>query len=165
MSIVHRSAAIDYATNTETYARGRPDYPPEVDQWLQSRLRLGPNQTVLDLGAGTGKFSKKLSATGAKVFALDPVPAMLEQLSREQPLIETRLSSADSLPFQPPLDHRLPRHEAERSAIVQHCKAAARQHHAATVDAVDALTISHGPKLKAGLGSDVLRRLRNFYHA
>lgn len=100
MSIVHRSAAIGYATNTETYARGRPDYPPKVDQWLQTRLSLRPNQTVLDLGAGTGKFSKKLSATGAKVIALDPVPAMLEQLSREQPLIETKLSSADSLPFE-----------------------------------------------------------------
>ncbi len=100
MSTVHRSAAIGYATNTETYASGRPDYPPEVDQWLQSHLRLRPDQTVLDLGAGTGKFSKKLSATGAKVIALDPVPAMLKQLLREQPLIETRLGSADSLPFE-----------------------------------------------------------------
>lgn len=100
MSNVHRSAAIGYATNAETYARGRPDYPPEVDQWLQSRLGIGHNQTVLDLGAGTGKFSRKLSATGAKVFAVDPVPAMLEQLSREQPLVETRLSSAESLPFE-----------------------------------------------------------------
>jgi len=48
----------------------------------------------------------------------------------------------------PPLDHWLPRHEAEPSAIVQHCKAVARQHHAATIDAADALTISHGPEIE-----------------
>jgi ubiquinone/menaquinone biosynthesis C-methylase UbiE len=70
-----------------------------VDEWLLRDLGLNRGKTVLDLGAGTGKFSKKLLATGAAVFALDPVPAMLEQLFQQYPSIEAKLGSAEDIPF------------------------------------------------------------------
>jgi 16S rRNA A1518/A1519 N6-dimethyltransferase RsmA/KsgA/DIM1 with predicted DNA glycosylase/AP lyase activity len=35
---------------------------------------------VLDVGAGTGKFTRLLVATGARVLALEPVDAMRVQL-------------------------------------------------------------------------------------
>jgi len=100
MADVHPSAAVGYSTNAEVYVKGRPDYPQEVDQWLRLRLGLREGKSVLDLGAGTGKFSKRLSSTGARVTALDPVAAMLEQLSKEQPGIETKLGSAESMPLE-----------------------------------------------------------------
>ena len=100
MSKVHHSALDGYSAKADTYVRGRPEYPPEVDVWLRIDLALGRNQKVLDLGAGTGKFSRNLLASGASVIALDPVPAMLEQLIRRYPGIETKVGSAESLPFE-----------------------------------------------------------------
>jgi len=100
MADVHRSAAIGYSRNAKVYVQGRPEYPQEVEQWLRIRLGLREGKTVLDLGAGTGKFSKWLSSIGVKVIALDPVAAMLEQLSKEQPHIKTRVGSAESIPLE-----------------------------------------------------------------
>jgi SAM-dependent methyltransferase len=100
LSNVHHSALDGYAAKADTYVRGRPEYPPEVDGWLRIVLRLGRNQKVLDLGAGTGKFSRRLLASGASVIALDPVPAMLERLIQQYPDIEAKVGSAESLPFE-----------------------------------------------------------------
>lgn len=60
MSPLHRSAAEGYAANAATCA-GR----------LREDLRLGVGRTVLDLDAGTGKFSPLLRATDATVVAGD----------------------------------------------------------------------------------------------
>jgi SAM-dependent methyltransferase len=99
LSNVHHTAVEGYSANADTYVRGRPEYPPEIDRWLQMDLGIGKNKRVLDLGAGTGKFSVKLHASGAKVIALDPVPAMLKKLSQQFPDIETEVGSSESLPF------------------------------------------------------------------
>jgi SAM-dependent methyltransferase len=100
MSKVHRAAAVGFSAKAETYVRGRPDYPIEVDRWLRTKLELSKDRRVLDLGAGTGKFSKVLLATGAKVVALDAVPAMLSQLSERYPEVEAKLGNAEALPFE-----------------------------------------------------------------
>lgn len=80
---VHRAAAEGFASGAETYVRGRPDYPPQALQWLRNEIGLGAGKTVVDLGAGTGKFTKVLLTTGAKVVAVEPVMAMLERLRRD----------------------------------------------------------------------------------
>ena len=79
---VHRAAAEGFSSGAETYVRGRPDYPPQALDWLRDTLGLGPGKTVVDLGAGTGKFTKVLLATGADVIAVDPVMPMLDRLRR-----------------------------------------------------------------------------------
>jgi SAM-dependent methyltransferase len=99
VSKIHQSAIAGFSAKAETYVKGRPEYPSEVDAWLRSDLGLCKGKTVLDLGAGTGKFSKKLLATEATVFAVDPVPAMLEQLKQRNPGADAKLGSAERIPL------------------------------------------------------------------
>ncbi|MCB1512270.1 MAG: class I SAM-dependent methyltransferase [Hyphomicrobiaceae bacterium] len=98
MTSVHRAATEGFSKGAETYRQGRPEYPAEVATWLAGRLGLGPGRKVLDLGAGTGKFTKALVATGATVEALDPVPEMLARLSVALPPVVTMAGSAEAIP-------------------------------------------------------------------
>jgi SAM-dependent methyltransferase len=96
---VHHSAAAGYKTAADTYVRGRPDYPPAVAEWLTGTLGLNADRTVIDLGAGTGKFTGRLLATGAQVIAVEPVPQMLEKLSLAYPEVLAVSGTAMDLPL------------------------------------------------------------------
>ncbi|MFJ2715276.1 MULTISPECIES: class I SAM-dependent methyltransferase [unclassified Pseudomonas] len=96
---VHHSAATGYKTAADTYVKGRPDYPPQVSEWLTRTLGLDGHKTVIDLGAGTGKFTGRLVATGAQVIAVEPVPQMLEKLSAAWPDVLAVNGSATDLPL------------------------------------------------------------------
>jgi SAM-dependent methyltransferase len=91
-------AAKGFAKEPQAYVRGRPEYPPAVDQWLRECLQLRGNRAVLDLGAGTGKFTKRLLTTGANIIAVDPVPEMLAQLSLALPTVVARSGTAENIP-------------------------------------------------------------------
>jgi SAM-dependent methyltransferase len=99
MANIHHSAAEGFTAGAADYVAGRPEYPPEIEAWLTHELGLDSGKTVLDLGAGTGKFSRSLLATGARVIAVEPVSAMLDQLVRQYPEIEARIGSAEALPL------------------------------------------------------------------
>ncbi|WP_438390954.1 class I SAM-dependent methyltransferase [Caballeronia sp. DA-9] len=96
---VHHTAAGGYANTADTYARGRPDYPAEVAGWLHDQLGLEAGKTVVDLGAGTGKFTPRLIETGAHVIAIEPVAGMLEKLIATLPQVDARMGSADAIPL------------------------------------------------------------------
>ena len=96
---VHRAAAAGFTTTADNYVRGRPDYPPDVAVWLRDTLGLAPGRTVIDLGAGTGKFTRRLVDTGAHVIAAEPVAAMLAKLAASLPQVETLAATADALPL------------------------------------------------------------------
>lgn len=97
-SSVHSAAASGYQTAADTYARGRPEYPAELDAWLRQSLRLGPGRHVLDLGAGTGKFTRRLVETRAHVIAVEPVEAMRARLARDLPAVTALGSTAEAIP-------------------------------------------------------------------
>ncbi|MGQ5521622.1 class I SAM-dependent methyltransferase [Chitinimonas sp. PSY-7] len=80
MSSIHHAAATGFNQQADAYARGRPDYPKSILPWLQETLGLKAGKTVLDLGAGTGKFTGLLQQTGAQVLAVEPVAAMRAKL-------------------------------------------------------------------------------------
>ena len=95
---VHRAAAEGFSSGADAYVRGRPDYPPEALDWLRNVLGVGAGKTVLDLGAGTGKFTKVLLTTGARVIAIDPVMPMLARLRRDVPGAEALVGDAQHIP-------------------------------------------------------------------
>jgi SAM-dependent methyltransferase len=73
---IHPSAAVGFASAADLYERARPSYPQEAVDWLVAQTGLGSGSTVVDLGAGTGKLTRLLLPTGARVIAVEPIPEM-----------------------------------------------------------------------------------------
>ncbi|MGC4901591.1 class I SAM-dependent methyltransferase [Micromonospora echinospora] len=59
------------------YARHRRGYPPDVVDALAAAFRLGGDDTVVDLGCGTGQLSIPLADRVGAVIGVDPEPDML----------------------------------------------------------------------------------------
>ncbi|MEU7953377.1 class I SAM-dependent methyltransferase [Micromonospora chalcea] len=59
------------------YARHRRGYPPEAVDALAAVFGLGPDDTVVDLGCGTGQLSIPLADRVGAVVGMDPEPDML----------------------------------------------------------------------------------------
>jgi len=96
---VHHAAATGFAAAAAAYQESRPDYPAALADWLRDELGLGPRRVALDLGAGTGKFTPLLSATGARLVAVEPVAAMRAELVAAHPDIEALAGEAERLPL------------------------------------------------------------------
>ena len=99
MSQVHPSAAQGFASAAEAYARGRPGYPAALSGWLAGALGLRAGATCVDLGAGTGKFTRMLLATGAEVLAVEPVAEMRGRLVADLPAVRALDGTAEALPL------------------------------------------------------------------
>ncbi|MFL9922855.1 class I SAM-dependent methyltransferase [Herbaspirillum lusitanum] len=96
---IHRTAADGYTVTADNYVRGRPGYPPEVMQWLRDDLLLSVGKVVLDLGAGTGKFTAYLARTGAHVIAVEPVEKMRDKLVEALPQVRALAGTAEAIPM------------------------------------------------------------------
>jgi ubiquinone/menaquinone biosynthesis C-methylase UbiE len=96
---VHRAAAQGFCSSAALYQQGRPDYPPQLLEWLRRTLGLGPGRKVVDVGAGTGKFTRLLLQSGARVVAVEPIEAMRAQLVQQLPDVEVLAASAQALPL------------------------------------------------------------------
>jgi SAM-dependent methyltransferase len=99
MSALHEAAKAGFSAGAGAYVAGRPDYPEEIAGWLKDALRLGPGQTAVDLGAGTGKFTPRLLATGARVIAVEPIAEMRARIAQAAPGAEIRAGAAQALPL------------------------------------------------------------------
>lgn len=67
-----------FTDRVDTYVKYRPTYPREALNALFGEVGLRAGNTVADMGAGTGIFSRLLLEHGAKVVALEPNAAMRE---------------------------------------------------------------------------------------
>jgi SAM-dependent methyltransferase len=63
------------------------------------RLGIGPGTTVVDLAAGTGKLTRQLVPTGARVIAVEPLREMRGRLQAALPEVEALTGSAEALPL------------------------------------------------------------------
>jgi len=83
----------------DLYERARPEYPHEALAWVVSKLGLGSDSTIVDLGAGTGKLTRALLATGGHVIAVEPGDAMRAELERALPEVEALRGAAERIPL------------------------------------------------------------------
>ncbi|AMM20113.1 hypothetical protein AX769_07970 [Frondihabitans sp. PAMC 28766] len=77
------------------YEKGRPSYPAEAVEWL---LPAGATR-VVDVGAGTGKFTRLLVSRGLHVTAIEPSEGMRDELIRSVPEAQVLPGSAERLPI------------------------------------------------------------------
>jgi SAM-dependent methyltransferase len=96
---VHAAARQGFERAADAYESGRPSYPPEAVGWLLRELRLGPGSETLELGAGTGKFTRLLAAAGVSVLAVEPVGGMRERLEAEVPEARALDGTAEAIPL------------------------------------------------------------------
>lgn len=77
-----------WAGSGADYDAVRPSYPDWCVSWL---LGFEPGRRVVEVGAGTGLFTRDLVAAGHRVVAVDPSESMLEVLREQVPGIEAAL--------------------------------------------------------------------------
>ncbi len=88
-------AAAGFSRAADVYERARPSYPEEAVAWMVERTGVGPGQTIVDVGAGTGKLTRLLTVSGATVVAVEPIPEMRAKIEGAEVLDGT----AEELPL------------------------------------------------------------------
>jgi SAM-dependent methyltransferase len=96
---LHQAAAGGFGSAADEYERARPDYPGEALGRLAEELELTRACRAMDLGAGTGKLTRMLVETGARVVAVEPVGPMRERLAAVLPRLPLVGGMAEALPF------------------------------------------------------------------
>lgn len=76
------------------YDRYRPGFPSVAADAIVPR----PVGTVLDLGAGTGKFTEQLVDRADRLIAVEPSAAMLDVLRGKLPTVEALAGNAERIP-------------------------------------------------------------------
>jgi SAM-dependent methyltransferase len=96
---VHEVAELGFGKEAETYERVRPSYPDDAVAWLAGNLGIVPGRIVLDVAAGTGKFTRLLVPFGATLFAAEPVEGMRRSFATAVPVVPAVAAVAESLPI------------------------------------------------------------------
>jgi ubiquinone/menaquinone biosynthesis C-methylase UbiE len=96
--LIHPAARhFDHAV--DDYERARPGFPAKAIEHLRDELGLQPGRTVLDLAAGTGKLTRQLVGTGARVVAVEPLANMRAALEQAVPEADALDGVAEEIPL------------------------------------------------------------------
>ncbi|MEV6847564.1 methyltransferase domain-containing protein [Actinoplanes sp. NPDC051411] len=90
-----KAHAASFGEAAGAYERGRPSYPVSAVDWVVPRGA----RRVLDLGAGTGKFTRLLVDAGLDVVAVEPSEQMRDQLTAAVPRAAVFDGSAERIPL------------------------------------------------------------------
>lgn len=71
---------------------------------LLEMLNPQPEESVLDLGCGTGQLAQQITEKGASVIGLDRDPAMITQAQTNYPQIDFRVADAADFQLSSPVD-------------------------------------------------------------
>ncbi|MEO8221552.1 MAG: class I SAM-dependent methyltransferase [Specibacter sp.] len=104
----HMAAA--FLEGGEHYHQVRPGYPGDSLDWLMAGSPR-PIHDVLDVGAGTGKYTQLLAQHGWSLTAVDPSADMLAQLAAVLPHTTTIVGTAEHL--------ALPAHSVDLAVVAQ----------------------------------------------
>ncbi len=107
---IHKKAAAGFSQAVEAYERGRPGYSEAALSFVQHQIEAarerGPDHhpdlksRVLDLAAGTGKFTEILFHQGLwDLVAVEPIEEMRAKLEAKLPDVPSFAATAERLPF------------------------------------------------------------------
>ncbi|KAG2189289.1 hypothetical protein INT44_004431 [Umbelopsis vinacea] len=102
----HSVAEQGFSTGADDYAKARPSYPAAALQCLQAELKLIPAETkILDLAAGTGKFTELLVKDGYQVTAVEPVAEMRAKITEKLPTVKAVEGTSWNIPVENDSQH------------------------------------------------------------
>ncbi len=81
------------------YERARPDYPAAAVRHLARTLGLRAGTTVVELGSGTGKFTRALRSLRVAIVAVEPTRGMREVFARTVPDVAVVDGTAEVMPI------------------------------------------------------------------
>jgi SAM-dependent methyltransferase len=84
---------LTFGAHADAYERARPAWPEEAARWLVPE----DAELVVELGAGTGKLTRAITALGGRVVAVEPDSRMLAVLRGLD--LEGVEGSAEAVPF------------------------------------------------------------------
>ncbi len=98
---LHSAVQGGFSRSAELYDRARSGYPPAVVDRLLKHLKVKEGSKVLELAAGTGKFTGHLRSANCDVTVVEPMATMRELLRRRMPELKILDAVAEAVP-QPP---------------------------------------------------------------
>jgi SAM-dependent methyltransferase len=88
-----------FGARATEYERHRTGWPAEAVEQALAGVGAGPEATVVDLAAGTGKLTRELVPRAGRVIAVEPSDDMRRQLAATVPEAEAIAGTAEAMPL------------------------------------------------------------------
>lgn len=93
------SLAKSFDSCSEVYENSRPSYPDKVANFLKEKLEFNESSKLLELAAGTGKFTDLLVQHNLHPTVTEWLPNMLNILKCKHPNLCSVIAKAENIPF------------------------------------------------------------------
>lgn len=93
------AGALGFDAVAAAYERGRPTYPAEAVDALVEALGVDSGSTVIELGAGTGKFTRLLAPRVGRLVAVEPLAGMRAAFAAVEPAPPLVGGVAEAIPL------------------------------------------------------------------